>query len=120
MAIGATLTVVLSGGSTVLNRINQDNYASEFFYKDSTRSVTLRIRHTTTTPKGDVPAYDRHNVEIVETFFKTPTDPEFSRKCYFVIEQLPSDDSVANFDGLCDLSIATSNAFLKDLMAWIS
>lgn len=118
MAIGSSIVLPLSSGSVTLQKINQDNYASEFFYKDSTHQYQLRIRHSESKQDGVI--YDRHNVELVETIFATPTVPEYRRKTYFVIEQLPADVSVVNTDGLFDYGIAASNAFLNDLFGWQS
>jgi hypothetical protein len=56
----------------------------------------------------------------VETVFAAGAVAEYERKFYFVLEQLPGDVSVVNADGVADLMIATSNAFLVSLQNWES
>jgi hypothetical protein len=48
--------------------------------------------------------------------------PEFDRKFYWVIENKPDDltSSVANVDAMADKAIASSNAFLTQLVNWES
>lgn len=118
MTIGSSIVLPLSTGNVTLAKINQDNYASEFFFKDATHQYQLRIRHSES--RQDGVSYDRHNVELVETIFAAGAVPEHRRKVYFVIEQLPNDVSVVNADGLFDYGIAASNAFLTDLFGWQS
>jgi hypothetical protein len=57
---------------------------------------------------------------VVETIFPVDSTPGFERKFYFVLEQLPQDQSVLNADAVADLMIATSDAFLTALVGWES
>lgn len=118
--LGNTLVLPQVGGDITLTKINQDQYASEYLFRDSLVQYRARIRHTTVPPKGSTPAKDRHNFEVVKTTFATDTVPESEQKAYFVLEQEPKNTSVALFDAMCDLSIATSNAFLISLIKWES
>lgn len=117
---GNTLTLPHADGNIVLIKINQDSYASEYLYRGSLSEVRARIRHTKTKASGDRPSYDRHNVEITRTVFATEAAPEYTRKVYVVIEQLPNDSDVKETDALCDWLIATANANTTSLLNWES
>lgn len=119
--LGNTLTLPLSGGNEVLVKINQDGYSSEYFKRSSTEEFRAKIRHTTVNPtNGRDVAYDRHNFEVVWTTFATSTVPQYDRKFYFVLELKPGDTGIELADGVADLMIATSNAFMASLEAWES
>lgn len=118
--LGNTLVLPLSTGNVTCIKVNQDNYSSEYLFKDATHQVRCRIRHTKTNPTSSRPAYDRHNFEVVETIFAAGAVAEYERKFYFVLEQLPGDVSVVNADGVADLMIASTDAFLVSLMNWES
>jgi hypothetical protein len=110
----------MSGGDVVMTKINQDGYSSEYLFRDATSQFRARIRHTKTAAKNGRPSYDRHNCEVVETIFEASEVAEYERKFYFVLEHLPSDTSVEMADGVADLAILTSNAFLTALLGWES
>lgn len=119
--LGNTFVLPQVGGNITLQLINQDGYSSEYLFKDATGSYRLRIRHTKTSPTASRPAaYDRHNLEVVQTIFAAGAVPEYERKFYFVIEHLPSDTSVALHDAVADKIIETSNALLTGLFGWNS
>lgn len=118
--LGNTLVLPHADGDVTMVKINQDSYSSEYLFRDSTSQYRARIRHTKTSAKGDRPAYDRHNFEVVQTVFASGEVAEYERKFYFVIEHLPSDTSVKVADAVADLCIATANAFLVSLLGWES
>jgi hypothetical protein len=118
-----TIVLPFSSGNVTVTKINQDNFGSTYRYNDATHEVKLTIRHSKTAPKNGDPSYDRHNVELLETIYATPTVAEFHRKYYFVIENLPGDvatGAIVNVDGIADWQIATSNAALVKLGNWES
>jgi hypothetical protein len=118
--LGNTLVLPLSSGNVTLIKINQDGYSSEYLFRDATHQYIARIRHTKTKATDTRPSYDRHNFEVVRTVWAAGAVAEYDQKFYFVIEQLPNDVAVIIGDGVADLAIATSNAFLVSLMAWES
>lgn len=118
--LGNTLVLPVTGGSITMVKINQDGYSSEYLFRDTVSQWQAKIRHTKTNPTATKPAYDRHNFEVVQTVFAAGAVPEFQRKFYFVIEQLPADIDIKIADAAADLMIATSNAFLTSLMGWES
>lgn len=120
--IGNTITIN-NGAAKVLTLINQDGYSSEYLLKDSASEFRLKIRHSKTKGGANGVAQDRHNVELVEYVFPTEAIPLGRyRKFYYVIENDIDDTTagVANADAICDLAIATANAFLNQLMGWQS
>jgi hypothetical protein len=118
--LGNTLVLPLSTGNVTLVKINQDSYSSEYLFRDSTHSVRARIRHSKVAATALKPTYDRHNFEVLEVVFTAGAVAEYERKFYFVHEHLPGDTSVVLADGIADLAIATSNAFLVSLLGWES
>lgn len=118
--LGNTLVLPQVGGDITLVKINQDGYSSEYLFRDTNGQYRAKIRHTTTKATATRPAYDRHNVEVVQTVFAAGGVAEYERKFYFVLEVKPGDTSVALADAVADLAILTSNAFLKSLLAWES
>lgn len=113
--LGTTVTLTLNATPYVLNKINNDNYASEYLYKDATEELRFKVRHSKTKN-----GFDRHNVELTQRVFAADPDPEIFRKAYFVVEQIPSDSDVFLFDALADAAIATSNELLNELQGWVS
>lgn len=74
-------------GAKTLVRINQDQYSSEYYFRETLAEYRLRIRHSRTAPSAKNPlGLDRHNVEFTETIFAAGDVPEFSRKSYVVLE----------------------------------
>lgn len=118
--LGNTLVLPQVGGDITLIKINQDNYSSEYMFRNATDQYVARIRHSRTKATALVPSKDRHNFEVIRTTFATAVTPEDVVKFYFVMEQSASSTNVNLADAVCDLSILTSNAFLKSLIAWES
>lgn len=123
MALNAsTLVLPQSGGNITLNKINQDGYTSEYLYRSATEEYRAKIRHSKVN-RGTKLApswYDRHNVEVTQTVYAAGAVPEYYRKGYFVMEQLPGDTNVILMDAICDWGIATTNENLTDLLEWQS
>jgi len=117
-----TIVLALTGfGNVTVIRINQDQYASEYLFRDATHMVQLRIRHSKVNDKKRNQSYDRHNVEIVRTIFATSTVAEYVQKAYLVWETLPSDGAQAVAGALSSWMQSTSpKANLAGLVAWES
>lgn len=113
---GDSIALTVDTVAKTMNKINQDNYSAEYLLRETLVEYRLRVRHTKTNPKNGV-TYDRHNVEFVVTTFATDTVAEFTRKSYFVIEQLPSDQDDGTMQALADWVDATS---LGKLLGWES
>lgn len=118
--LGNTLTLTISSVDFVLTKIREQDYSSEYLFRDSTHQLTARVRHSRTKASATRESYDRHNFEVVETIFKAGDVAEYQRKFYFVQEQLASDTNVALADAVCDWAIASSDAKLVSLLGWES
>lgn len=118
--IGETITVTYNTVATVLNRINQDNFSSQYYYRDGIFEMTLRIRHQNeSVAQGKVP-FERHQVDLTRTVFATATVPERTYQAYTVI-RLPKggDPDAAELltAALCNLSSAS---FVDKVVGWQS
>lgn len=121
--LGNTLTLTDGGGSPVtvtVTKINQDQYASEYLYRSSLSSWRVKVRHTVVKATASRAAYDRHNVEIVQTVFATDTEPEFERKTYVVFENLSKDSDVLNVKFLSNFLSGSNWANVTALQNWES
>lgn len=117
---GNTFVIPHADGNITAVKINQDGYASEYLAKASLYEVTVRVRHSKTKATAEKPAYDRHNVEIVQTVYEAAGVAEYQRKVYIVLESLPGDADVKLTDALADWLIATANSNVVSLKAWES
>lgn len=121
MAFGATLTVTVNAVAKVLNRINQDNYGSEYYLRESTGDFRVKIRHSKESPQTDGRYFDRHAIDITQTVYATDTTPEIKRTDSYVNRTLANDDVVVAgylFAGWVDyLDSATVQG---DLLTWQS
>lgn len=122
MAFGATLTVTVNSVAKVLNRINQDNYGSEYLLRSSSDEYRVKIRHSKESPNAKTGiAFDRHNVEITHTVFAAGDNPEIVRQAYVVIRNNYADSVtdvgylVAGFVDYLD-----SSTVQGDLLTWQS
>jgi hypothetical protein len=70
-----TLTLTINAVAKVLNRINQDNYGSSYRFTsaDGQEIISLVVRHSVDTAKGNEGPIARHNVFIERTIAATPT-----------------------------------------------
>lgn len=69
----STITLTVNTVDKVLNRVNQDNYGSEYRFQSSTESYNLKIRHSEDSPDKDGLIMHRHNVFVEHIVFPTPT-----------------------------------------------
>jgi hypothetical protein len=116
-----TQAVNFGAGSKTLIKINQDQYSSEYYLRETLQELTMKIRHTKTSPKDGSLAADRHNVEITQTVFAVVgTSPEYTRKAYFVFEAPAAYADVGPMSGLSSWAIASTNEALTNLQGWQS
>jgi hypothetical protein len=119
MAFGATLSITVNTVAKVLNRINQDNYGSEYYLRGTLDAYRVKIRHSKDSPNASGQVYDRHNVEVTRTIFATSTVPEYVQTNSYTNKTLASDsvvDAGYLFAGYVDyLDSATVQG---DLLTW--
>lgn len=113
---GDTIDLTINSVAETHVKINQDGYSSEYLKRDAVSERRIKIRHTQTNPRNGV-KYDRHNVEVIETYFATATEEEYQQKAYFVLEQLPSDTETDLMEGLAAWA---TPANLAKLLNWES
>jgi hypothetical protein len=121
MAFGATLTITVNAVAKVLNRINQDNYGSEYYLRATLDEYRVKIRHSKESPQADGRQFDRHNIEVTHTVFATSTVPEIKRINSYTNRTLANDsitDAGYLFAGFVDY---VDNATVQgDLLTWQS
>lgn len=119
---GNTLVLPHADGDITLVKVNQDQYSSEYRFRNTLMQVTAKIRHATM--KKAVGSFvmpaDRHNVEVSQEIYATDTAAAIFRKFYVVLEQMPSDTDVKLVDSLCDWLIASAGANITSLQGWES
>lgn len=119
--LGDTLTLPLSSGNVVCNKINQDSYSAEYLYRAALYEYRIRVSHRKTNKdKNTGLYYERHSFDVTKTTYVSGDLPEEHEKFYFVHECLPGNTSVVLADGVCDLAIASSDALLVKLLGWES
>lgn len=69
----ATITLTVDTIAKILNRVNQDNYGSEYQLNGATESYNLKIRHSTDSVDKDGLVMKRHNVFVEHVVYPTPT-----------------------------------------------
>ena len=113
-------TLTIGGVAKALQKINQDQYSSEYLLRTSTEEYRLSIRNTSGTNKSRGVVIDRHNVELIHTVFPVaPATTSFIRKVYFVIENQQGDtltDPVNVAAGLFAWATASSSANTTKLL----
>lgn len=96
MAFGATLSITINAVAKVLNRINQDNYGSEYYLREATKAYRVKIRHSKVKATAATPyEQDRHNAELTITTFATSAVPQ-RVSTYYQVMMIPSDASISD------------------------
>jgi hypothetical protein len=121
MAFGSTLTLTINAVAKVLNRINQDNYGSEYYLRSTLDEYRVKIRHSKEAPQADGRKFDRHNVETTHTVYATATVPEIKRIHSSTFRCFETDDLTSAgylFAGAIDYM--DSATVQGDLLTWQS
>jgi len=121
MAFGATLTITINAVAIIMNRINQDNYGSEYYLHTALSDYRVKIRHTKEPATKAGVIVDRHNVDFTQTIFATLTVPQIVRNVFLVGRYQTTDDLTAEFqfmDGF--FSYVRGGTVETDLIAWMS
>lgn len=121
MAFGATLTVTVNAVAKVLNRINQDNYGSEYSLRSTTEEYRMKIRNSKESPRSDGIVLDRHNVELTHTIFATPSANKIVR-IYSFTQRVPENDDVtaAALPSKGFIDFVDAGTVQDDLLNWMS
>lgn len=108
MAFGATITITVNAVAKVLNRVNQDNYGSEYKLATSTDSWKLLIRHSTDSVDSDGVTMERHNMYLEHITFPTSTTPIYKESLTWTMR-------AGKFDGITQLGYDA-----KGMLAYLS
>lgn len=104
-----TISILVAPSDTIiLNRVNQDNYGSEYAYSDALRAANLKIRHSTDSVDKDGLVMRRHNVFFEYVVYPTLT---VALKKY-------SSTSTFRGDKYCDPALEASIA--KGVNTWLA
>jgi hypothetical protein len=121
MAFGATITVTVNAVAKVLNRINQDNYGSEYFLRSSLDEYRLKIRHSKESPQADGRVNDRHVLELVHTVYAVGAVAEVKRKATATFVVLSTDDlTLAGYLTAALIDYVDSGTVQADMLTWQS
>lgn len=121
MAFGSTLTLTVNAVAKVLNRVNQDNYGSEYLLLATTEEYRVKIRHSKESPKADGAIFNRHNIEVTHTIFATSSAAEVVRQAYIVVRNKDGDDLTLIGYLLAAATTYFNNGTVQsDLLTWQS
>lgn len=119
MPFGAnTVTISVNEVDKVLVKINQDNFSSQYYLRESGAEFTLNVRHSREAVLPDGSRFDRHNVELIHTVFATETTPEFSRVSYAVFRNKRNDNYDEVVLSMEPLTLLLNSATIEELLAW--
>jgi len=121
MAFGSTAVITINSVAKTLNRINQDNYGSEYYLRSSLEEYRMKIRHSKEAPQADGRRFDRHNVEITHKVYATSTTPELVRVDSNTIRVFETDDlTAAGYLVAGAIDYLDSATVQGDLLTWQS
>jgi len=84
--IGESVTITINSVPYTLNRLDPGvPFASDYFFRDATQEVTLRVRHSNESVRSGQPAFERHQLDLVQKVYATTTTPERQYQTYTVI-----------------------------------
>lgn len=122
MSLGTnSVTITIDESPKVLVRINQDNFGSQYYLRESAQEFTLNVRHSKESPNAKTGIqYDRHNVELVHTVFQTETTPARSRVVYLVARNTRDDDYAAIGEDMVGFVDFFDGPTIANLLAWVN
>lgn len=78
--LGDTITITVNSVAKALSKINQDQYASEYFLKEAGGEFRLKVRHSKDKVTAGAQPRDRHVITFTETVYATSTTPVVARQ----------------------------------------
>lgn len=92
--LGDTITISRNAVNKVLSKINQDQYASEYYLKEALVEFRLKVKHSKDKVSAGKLPRDRHVITFTETVYATSTTPEVVRQSSATIVGTYSDTAV--------------------------
>lgn len=120
MSFGSTIVITVNAVAKTLNRVNQDNYGSEYLLRETLQEFRIKIRHSKEKPNAAGVVNDRHNIEVTQTVFAVAgVSPEIVRKNYVVMTN-PYNDNLTTAGYLIDafVNYIDSATVQSDLLTW--
>lgn len=112
-----TLTLTIGEEPKVLNRINQDNYATRYYLHDGLQEFTVVVRHSREKLRGV--QYDVHNIELQRVVFATLTAPADQQFCWFSVRNQASTPRTELADQNEALVALLDSSTLTNLVNWV-
>jgi hypothetical protein len=116
MTITSPITITVNAIAKVLPRINQDNFGSVYFLKETAAEYRLTIRHSYEGKAGPA-QMERHNAEFVYTTFGATDGKPVIRTTYLVMRNPRSVDPVDSVN-ISKALFVWANTVAADLGAW--
>jgi hypothetical protein len=119
MAFANPLVISVNSVNKTLIKINQDNYGSEYYLRESTGEYRAKIRHSRESAIVGSGQVHRSNFDLTYTIFSTtPGVPDNVRQVYLVLRNGVADDAtLVGYIGAA-LSALLVQARYEDLVAW--
>lgn len=118
--LGDTITITVNAVAKALSKINQDQYASEYYLKEEGKEFRLRVRHSKDrVAQGGAPR-DRHVITFTETIYGTPTTSEIVRQSSVTIVGNAADAALAQQYDVSGLLAYLNAANVQKLINWES
>jgi hypothetical protein len=112
MAFGATITLTVNAVAKVLNRINQDNYGSEYSLITALDSWNLKIRHTTDKVDADGMIMLRHNMYVEHVTYPTVSLPMYKESVTYTARHGKFDGNIqAGYDAKALIVYLTAGSY---------
>lgn len=118
MSFGATVSITVNAVAKVLNRINQDNYGSEYSLLSDTDAWNLKVRHSTDSADSDGMIMLRHNLYLEHITYSTSTTPMKKESITWTMRAGKTDgvtDVVNDAKGFADYLAASTYQVISDL-----
>jgi hypothetical protein len=121
MSFGSTLTLTVNSVAKVLNRINQDNYGSEYYLRSTLDEYRVKIRHSKEKANPDGTQLDRHNIEVTQIIYATSTTPVVTRQ-FYIVARVPTNDDLtaAGYLFAASATYFGNGTVESDLLTWQS
>lgn len=122
--LGSTFVLSMASGNKTLPLINQDQYGSEYYLRETLVSWRVQVRHSNFTKNGV--QFDRHNVSITKKTFATTTAAEFDHVVSYTQSVMPGDSFLELGNALVgwlETSVSVTgatNANMGKLLGWES
>lgn len=121
MAFANPLVISVNSVNKTLAKINQDNYGSEYYLRESTGEYRVKIRHSYESAVVGSGRVHRSNFDLTYTIFSTTAGvPDNVRQVYCVLRNGNADDATAvGYIGAA-MSALLVQARFEDLVGWVN